>query len=292
MDKIALKENVVHGTNAFPYATYKWDGETRSDVQLHWHDETEIICLKKGKFKFTINMKEYVQEAPALIFVGSSDIHSIDIAKGNVENVVVFNLGMLSFENYDGIQYKVIGPLLDKAIQFPMIITSRDKIWDNVITTYEEIFECAEQKNLSSYLRVKAGLYQMIACLYENGYLTNAGELEEKEAFRIDIMKSVLTHIRSNFSNKITINDLASIAGMNEQYFCRFFKKNIGKTVTEYLNDVRINRASELLTETSDRIIDIAGRCGYDNLGYFIKRFQQSKGMSPSEYRKVNNKSK
>ena len=79
---------------------------------------------------------------------------------------------------------------------------------------------------------------------------------------------------------------------MNTQYFCRYFKKLVGKTPTEYINDVRIEKAKELLAESDDKIIDIAIACGYDNIGYFIKRFKEQKHMSPSQYRKQIKKSK
>ena len=69
---------------------------------------------------------------------------------------------------------------------------------------------------------------------------------------------------------------------MNEQYFCRYFKKNIGKTITEYINVIRVEKAATALAETEDKIIDIA----FDNIGYFIRRFKKEKGMTPSEYRK------
>ena len=73
---------------------------------------------------------------------------------------------------------------------------------------------------------------------------------------------------------------------MNEQYFCRYFKKNIGKTITEYINVIRVEKAATALAETEDKIIDIAAACGFDNTGYFIRRFKKEKGMTPSEYRK------
>lgn len=292
MEKNTLKEKVVHGTNVYPFAVYQWDGNTKSTVPLHWHRETEIIYLKKGCFTFTANMKEYVQEAPALIFIGSEEIHSININEGDVERAIVFDLGMLSFENYDGIQYKVIGPLIEGDIHFPQIITCEDSIWEEAVCIYEDIIHEALKKELCAYLRVKAGLYQLIACLYQNGYLKNAGKTEDADVFRIDTLKRVITYIRQNYARKMTIDEISEVAGMNAQYFCRFFKKNTGKTLTEYINDIRINRAAERLTETEDRIIDIAGQCGYDNIGYFIKRFEKNKGISPSEYRRNDNRNK
>lgn len=62
---------------------------------------------------------------------------------------------------------------------------------------------------------------------------------------------------------------------MNEQYFCRYFKKNIGKTITEYINVIRVEKAATALAETEDKIIDIASACGFDNIGYFIRRFKR-----------------
>ncbi len=288
MEKSILKENTVHGTNVYPFAVYYWDGTAQSVVPLHWHQETEIIYLKRGIFSFTINMKEYVQEAPALIFVGSEEIHSIQIDMGNMESALVFDMGILSFENYDGIQYKVIRPLLEGETAFPQMILPEDGLWEEVITIYEGIFQDALNKELSSYLRVKAGLYQLLASLYENGYLKNTEGIRETDSFRLDTLRKVLAHIRENYCRALAVDEIAGIAGMNPQYFCRFFKYNTGKTVTEYINDIRINKAAHRLLATEDKIIDIAGECGYDNMGYFIKRFRQSKGVAPSEYRKKN----
>lgn len=294
MEKSILKENVIHGTNIYPYAVYWWDGDTKFTVPLHWHPETEIIYLKKGTFTFTINMKEYVQEAPALIFISTEIIHSIQIDAENEEWALVFDLGMLSFENYDGIQYKIIRPLMEGEMHFPQILRPEDEVWSEVAGLYEEMFKDAMKKELSAYLRVKAGLYNLIACLYRNGYLKNVVGIQEADTGKLDILKKVLSYIRKNYNKKLSINEIAGVAGMNAQYFCRFFKRNTGKTVTEYMNDIRINQAARRLSESEDKIIDVAGQCGYDNIGYFIKRFRQSKGISPSAYRKMsleNNKS-
>ena len=294
MEKSILKENVIHGTNIYPYAVYWWDGDTKFTVPLHWHPETEIIYLKKGTFTFTINMKEYVQEAPALIFISTEIIHSIQIDAENEEWALVFDLGMLSFENYDGIQYKIIRPLMEGEMHFPQILRPEDEVWSEVAGLYEEMFKDAMKKELSAYLRVKAGLYNLIACLYRNGYLKNAVGIQKADTGKLEILKKVLSYIRKNYNKKLSINEIAGVAGMNAQYFCRFFKRNTGKTVTEYMNDIRINQAARRLSESEDKIIDVAGQCGYDNIGYFIKRFRQSKGISPSAYRKMsleNNKS-
>lgn len=291
MEKSKLKENTTHGTIAFPYATYTWTGEWFYSVPLHWHPETEIICLEKGEFPLTVNAKRRKVLAPALLFIGAEEVHSIELPKEGRESAVVYDLNMLSFESYDGIQYKIIRPLAEKKIAFPRIIRKDAPVWEEAYGLYSRIFsEAKGEKTLGSCLRVKSGLYALLACLYENGYLHDIGEMSDSDTGRTDTLKRALSYIHENFSGKVTLEAAAGAAGMNPQYFCRYFKKYTGKTITEYVNELRVNEAAKALMESDEKIIDIAGRCGYENMGYFIRRFTRSKGMTPSKYRACSRK--
>lgn len=291
MQPIELKENAVHGTAEFPMALYHWEGESYFPVPLHWHQETEMIYLVSGEFRLSVNMKEMHVMAPALVFVGAEEIHSIFLEKDTRELAIVFDLGMLSFEDYDGIQYKIIRPLIDQKLHFPLVIDSRDDIWEEISQEYQRIYEAAARKivkpkDLGAFLRVKSGLYHILACLYEYGCFEETSELEVSDTYRIDTMKNVLNFMHENSERRLRVSEIAEVAGMNAQYFCRYFKQMTGRTITEYMNEYRINRAARELAETDDKVIEIALRCGYDNMGYFVRRFRQVKQMTPSEYRK------
>lgn len=286
MEEKILKEKAVHGTTAYPFAVYEYDGTEQHHVDLHWHKEYEIVYMKEGTFSLSINMKDYKVKAPALVFISGGELHSIGLNIKDLESAVVFNPEMLSFENYDGLQYKIIRPLLEKKLCFPQFISPEDEVWEEMKELYEILSFEGQKKSLGAYLRMKATLYQLIACLYEHDYLRDLREVNESDTDKIDVMKRVLTHIRYNYENKLSIEEIAGVAGMNPQYFCRYFKKITGKTVTNYLNDFRIRQAERALLLSDEKIIEIAGKCGYDNMGYFIKRFRQNFGMTPSEYRK------
>lgn len=286
MEKEELRENTTHGTVNFPLANYKWDLDKQFLVKLHWHDETELIFFKEGSFTVTVNMKEYRITEPTFMFVNSGDIHSIISDGGCLESAIVFDLKMLSFEYFDAIQYKIIRPLIEGKIQFPLFILEDNIIRKDIEKLYEKIInECNENK-LSSYMKVKSYLYQLIACLYENESFLNSDNIEENDTYKIENLKKVLTFIHKNYSQKISLDEMASLVRMNTQYFCRYFKKLLGKTLTEYINEIRIEKAAECLIKTDNKIIDIAICCGYDNIGYFIKRFKEQKNMSPSKYRR------
>ena len=73
---------------------------------------------------------------------------------------------------------------------------------------------------------------------------------------------------------------------MNEQYFCRFFKKAIGRTPITYINEYRIGHAITLLQDTELPVMDICLDCGFNNLGNFLREFRKKTGATPLQYRK------
>ena len=126
----------------------------------------------------------------------------------------------------------------------------------------------------------------MLATLYKSNCLIHIKDTGNENEHQIENLKKVLLYINENYSSPIRLDDLALLINLNAQYFCRYFKENIGKTVTEYINEIRIEKAAEALAETNDKIINIAQDTGFDNIGYFIRRFKKEKGLTPTEYRK------
>lgn len=285
-EKSKLREKAVHGTAEFPMAVYAWEGESRYPVPLHWHKETEMIYLERGCFSLTVGMKKEIREAPALIFVPAGEIHTILLEEGQIEKAVVFDLEMLSFEKYDGIQYHLLTPLMEQKVRFPRMITPREAAWAETERLFLEIYRYGNREDISAHLHVKADFYMLLALLSEHGLLEQIGTIRKEDAEKIKVMKRVLTFLHGNFSRPLKVEEIASVAGMNPQYFCRYFKKLTGKTIMEYVNEVRVDHACQELMQTDDKIIEVAMRSGYDNIGYFIRRFQQSRQMTPSEYRK------
>ena len=93
-------------------------------------------------------------------------------------------------------------------------------------------------------------------------------------------------YISTNLYNKVSLEEMASYLGMNRTYFCMFFKKHYVKGFSDYLNDMRIDRAAALLIKDDRQIADVARECGFKTVPYFNRAFKRSKGVSPGEYRK------
>ncbi len=100
------------------------------------------------------------------------------------------------------------------------------------------------------------------------------------------IMTDVIPYIKEHFTEKITVAEIASDAALNMQYMMRLFKRTTGVSVLEYVTELRLERARELLDKTNWGNEIISEKIGYGSSNYFIKLFKKKYGLTPREYRK------
>jgi len=99
---------------------------------------------------------------------------------------------------------------------------------------------------------------------------------------RID---TVIKFISDNYANYITLQDVADIACLTTNSFCRFFKKMTNKSFTCFLNEVRIRNASRILVQKDLPVSDVCYMVGYRSITNFNKQFKQIMGNTPQAYR-------
>lgn len=100
-----------------------------------------------------------------------------------------------------------------------------------------------------------------------------------------DIIKKAIQFISQNFSDNITLNDVANHVHLNPAYFSTIFKQSTGSSFKEYLNMVRIEESKRLLANTDYSIIDISVATGFEDQSYFSKVFKKYTGLTPKQYR-------
>lgn len=97
---------------------------------------------------------------------------------------------------------------------------------------------------------------------------------------------AAIQFIQENYSRPLKLADAAEKAGLSSAYFSTVFKKETGKSFSEYLTDLRVERAKELLGDRDVRIYEVCEIVGYPDPNYFSKIFRKAVGMSPEKYRK------
>jgi two-component system response regulator YesN len=94
-------------------------------------------------------------------------------------------------------------------------------------------------------------------------------------------------YINENYNTPLTLESVSATIGFNPAYFSTLFKKETNKNFSEYVMEVRIQNAKQLLIQTSKNVDDIAMEVGYSDLKYFSRLFKKITGLNPSEYRKL-----
>lgn len=100
-----------------------------------------------------------------------------------------------------------------------------------------------------------------------------------------------ITFIHEHYHEKLTLEQLAALEHYNPSYYCEWFQKRTGQTPMTYIKKLRLNRAKELLSQTSLPVLRIAQEVGYEHQSTLTKIFQQEEKISPSAYRRNKQKS-
>lgn len=112
-----------------------------------------------------------------------------------------------------------------------------------------------------------------------------AGFCEVSPDINSTIGKSI-KFINHAFTQDLPISQIADASGVTREYFCKLFKEQTGQTCISYINELRINRACDLMTQNPHKKIEeISLECGFRTLTYFNRVFKQKLNLSPSEYR-------
>lgn len=101
-----------------------------------------------------------------------------------------------------------------------------------------------------------------------------------------DNIHAVVDYMYSHYAEEVSLDDLAVVSGYNKFYLCRLFKKHFNMSPQEYVIQLRIQRAKELLRDTEMPIQNIGNLTGIHDPNYFYRLFKSRSGVSPASYRK------
>ena len=276
MDNKSLREIKLHGTLQYPFEIYKHKHNVL--VTEHWHDETEIIFMRKGILNVRVNNKEYISKPGEVFFINSGELHGF--CGENVEYFAfVFDMKALSFLDEDYIQQKFLSPIINGKIRFFHHIQADEQ----QLEAFFRMLALNSEKPMAYMLGTKAALLQIIGMLIDKGLYA---EHDFEPNVESELLKRIISYINQRYSEHITLAEISAEFNMSPKYFCRFFKNSFNKTFTEYVNTVRVERAMKLLISKDMSITEAALECGFSNMSYFTRTFKRICGYTPRFYLK------
>ena len=287
-DKSGL-ELTKHGNSDFPIAYYS-DLIQNVPVNWHWHEELELIYIENGTAIVAIESENYVVEAGNGFFVNSGILHSVWSQDKCVCDIrsIVFHSKLIGGDINSIFFTKYINPIINNP-NFKGQLFNLNTPWQKEsLNILKETLNLCRNINNGYEWKVRNLLSDFTYSVFNNISLTN-DNISDKNIRDNTRIKLMLQFINDNFSENITIKQIADSASVSESEALRCFHRAIHTTPIQYLKSYRLKKAAELLTASSLKIIDIGIMCGFQDMSYFSKSFAKIYGITPSKYREKNN---
>ncbi|HBN84375.1 MAG TPA: AraC family transcriptional regulator [Clostridiales bacterium] len=253
----------------------------------HWHEQIEILFFIEADAVVECNFNEIKVKSRDIIYINSHELHRIHNPGGGVLEYycIAFDPSLIQSSFFDSIDSKYILPIENNLILFKNII-SKDPDIDRYIR--EMVWE-SETREEGYELSVKAYVYLVLVLMIRRFTETVLTKKEfQVRNNNLESLNKVIVYIEENYSEKITVDHLARYAGMSTSNLYLQFKKASGKTITDYINQVRIQNADRLLRSSDMNITEIASAVGIEDSNYFTKLFRKYKKVPPSQIRRKN----
>lgn len=275
------KEHTEIPDRTFPINIFHLHYPEPKIIPLHWHDHLEWIIITRGSYRVQVGSQFHDLYDGDMVFVNAKQIHSaFPESKESELYAIVFNEALLRNSGLDNTEKKYILPLLTNDLRIPTYYLADQP--ESLL-----IQECLK-KIIANYVNKPFG-YELLVKSHLFESLGHAFNLAEVPSNRRDkkskgVIDPVLLHLSHHFHEPLSIEEAAKICCISPNYFCHVFKKSTGKTLTEYINMLRIHEAERLLRTNSYTIQQIAHVVGYTNLTYFGRVFKKFKNATPSEF--------
>lgn len=281
------EEKRRHSSRLVPFSYYKClIPDYFASVPLHWHGEFEINLVVSGCAEFICGDSRFVSGEGDIIVIPPNMLHAISPNGNNSQlyDTIVFSPEMLGASDNDRCAAECIIPLSNGGLRVNTRITSGHTYYGELKTTAENIFSCAKGNTPQLDMLLKSELLRFFWLLRESGDIVRTSG---NAVSRSEIIRPAIEYMNENFSENITIEQLAETAHLSRSYFMRRFKEAAGEGAIEYLSRLRIKRACGLLCLTDKTSAEIALECGFRNISNFNRQFRSIVGCTPKEYRKL-----
>lgn len=269
MQDPSLYEKKIINDEEFPVQMFKnIIRSTGIYYPAHWHEHIELHYILKGKGVISCNQKSYSVEQGDLVIVNSNELHEgASNAKEFDSVVIIFEMKSFSKEIAN---YNVI---------FESLIKGNERIKEIILSIYQEEID----KKLGYKVAMRGMIYELISYLLRN-YVVESLSLKENNMRKKNLtrLNTVLQYIQLNYTDSITIKQLAELIHLSEYRFCHLFKESIGQSPLNYINEVRLKKAHSLLEQKELTVTEVAEAVGFNDYNNFGRLFRKYYDYAPS----------
>lgn len=244
------------------------------------HDFYELILTLDGSMELEVNTTTFVLPHSTLFLIRPDDIHTKHIPTTCSHINLAFPKTIVD----DLFRYLCIdsskSDFLEKTTLFPIYLTKEKK--DELCLKFEDL----NLLPLHNKTLAKSHLRLIVMDIITKHFVLTQNLLSPPNQHLPEWFNQFLGKVHKKEVFCQTNSAILSLSDKTQEHLCRVFKKHLNMTPTQYLNDLRLNYAANLLIHTDQPIIDIAFMSGFQSLSYFYHLFQEKYKISPSKFRK------
>ncbi|KQY87983.1 AraC family transcriptional regulator [Paenibacillus sp. Root52] len=285
-----LHETIAYPDHSFPYIMYTHTlytsvPEGRGFNDLHWHEELQITLVTKGTLVIQVNGIDHELKTGQAILINKGILH-VTTQLSHDGEYVSFNFPekLLAFHADSTMEEKYVLPYTRSS--FVSVVIADNAEWEkqalDMLWNMRRVFN--RNKDWGWEYEISIMTVQLWFNLISNLSLPqeDAPKHAKRQQERLQLM---LSFIHQNYSNPITLREIADIAHLSISECTRSFKKTVHMTPYEYLIKYRIKKSCELLVSSDDTITEIAGNVGFNHVNHFIQSFKKDQGRTPKGFR-------
>jgi len=226
-----------------------------------------MLLFRKAKGTIYIQERSYALEGQ-IGFIISPGTE----AKLSLDDNLTVDYYQITFH---ALQYAENGCFISVKVRFlEDFFLFNDQILNEMVENIKRNFQ---SKASFGGMEANIRFQEMILYLFKNG-------MEQQKMGLDKAVKLTKEYMEQKYSGNITRKRLAEIAGVSTDYYSRIFKRETGKSPMEYLTDIRIKKAEQLLILSDEKLSTVAHKVGFNDEFYFSRKFKAIKGCSPAIY--------
>lgn len=247
-------------------------------INKHFHDWIEIVYLIHGDLEIQVNNRSMKLRENDFVVINPMSIHSTRCMNGNTAILLQIPTSFLE---------KFMPDIRD--FSFAVDLESKDPRVQtklaNIRSTLQDLWINYQFQAEGYVFRCYSLIFEVIYILIHSfSYKVDRKE-QQKNQKNLERIQEIMEYVESHYTEQISIAEIAGRAGLNEIYFSRFFKANMGMTFLEYLNMVRLEKIYVDLLNTNMPVKDIQTKHGFYNDKVFRRMFREVYGCTPREAR-------
>lgn len=247
------------------------------------HEAIEIKYFYEGTTTLLIGTETVVAQAGDVIVINPYEFHAtVDLGDEQSKYCRIM-VEPAFFANMDATMPDLRRILLSGQASFHTQFRENTQMAGIILRVAEEM----QARGPHYRIAVRGLMLELLALLLRYGMKdTNECSSREQAIRYYAVVEPALRHIRDNYAQRCTVEELAELCKVSKYHFCRVFKDITGVTALQYLNKYRIRIAETLLENTNKSIGEVARTCGFEDESYFCRCYKKYIGTTPRQRRK------